>query len=208
MPKKKKSEEEVIETEQVSGEIEGIAYSEEEQKIRAEAREKALAERDNTIYGTNKLSMFTGAILRNRARNSGIAERVYTSRAELAGYIDAYFYGVFQDQEQGAELMADVEAMADFLGVTRDTLIRWGRGEDNRDFIAPIQLAFNEIAMMKKQRAMNDKVNGLVYLSDMQNNHNYIANQKSADIHLNVKMNRDLPPIEQLNRQMALLDSK
>lgn len=206
MPKKKKSEAE--EVEQVSGSIEGLTYSEEEQKIRAEAREKALAERDNTIYGTNKLSMITGSILRNRARNSGIEERTYTSRAELAGYIDAYFYGVFQDQEQGAELMADVEAMADFLGVTRDTLIRWGRGEDNRDFIAPIQLAFNEIAMMKKQRAMNDKVNGLVYLSDMQNNHNYIANQKSADIHLNVKMNRDLPPIEQLNRQMALLDSK
>ena len=204
MPRKKKSET----VEQVEGRVESLTYGEEEQRIRVAAREKALAEHDPTIYGTNRLSSVTGAVLKNRKRNSGIREREYTCGAELAGYIDAYFQTLFNEQEAGLDVMADTEAMADYLGITRDTLIRWMRGEDNREFVSPLQIAMNEIAYMKKQRAMDNKVNGLVYLSDMQNNHGYIANTKSGDISVNVRLKHELPPIEQLNAQMALLDAK
>ena len=209
MPRKKKTEEvEELEVESVEGKVEGLTYNDEEQRIRAAAREKALAEHDQKVYGTNRLSSVTGAVLKNRARNSGIREREYSSGAELAGVIDAYFQTLFREQESGLEVTADTEAMADFLGITRDTLIRWQRGEDNREYVEPLRIAMNEIAYMKKQRAMDNKVNGLVYLSDMQNNHGYVSNQKSSDVSINVKLKHELPSIEQLNRQMALLDSK
>lgn len=207
MPRKKKQTEEVV-TEKVEGRVEGMTFTEEEQRIRREARERALAEHDEKVYGTTKMSAVIGSILKNRARNGGIRERVFSCGAELAGYIDAYFHVVFTALESGSNEIPDTEALADFLGITRATLIRWGRGEENREFAAPIQLAMNEIAMSKKQLALDNKVNGLVYLSDMQNNHEYVSNQKSADVHLNIKMQKELPPIEQLNAQMALLDAK
>ncbi len=191
--------------EKVEGNIESLTYSDEEQKIRAAARDQAIAARGGKVYGTNKLSILTGAILQNRATNSGVRERKYSSGAELAGVIDAYFHGVFQEQEKGSEVIPDIEPMADFLGVTRDTIMRWVRGEDNMEFVAPLRIAMNEIASLKKQRAMTDKVNGLVYLSDMQNNHGYISNQKSADVNINVRMRHELPSVEQLTEQMRLL---
>lgn len=193
------------EIEIVEGQVEGLTYSEEEQKIRAEAREKSLAERESKVIGTNKLAQLTGAIVRNRARNAGTHQRKYTSGAELAGVIDAYFWGIFEDQEAGSDILPDVETMADYLGVTRDTIMRWVRGDDNREFVEPVQIALNEIAGMKKQRAMTDRVNGLVYLSDMQNNHGYLSNQKSADVNINVRMRHELPSVEQLSEQMRLL---
>ena len=204
MPKKKAEQTE--EVEKVEGRVEGITFSDEEQKIRAQTREKWLAEREDRVYGTNKLSQVTGAILKNRSRNPGIREREFNCGAELAGAIDAYWQGLFIDQERGADVMPDVEALADFLGITRDTLLRWGRGEDNLEFVPPIQLAMSEIATAKKQRAFSDKVNGLVYLNDMQNNHGYLANQKSGEVQLNVRLKHELPSIEQLNRQMGLLE--
>lgn len=193
------------EIEVVEGQVEGLTYSEEEQKIRAEAREKSLAERESKVIGTNKMSQLTGAIVRNRARNAGTHQRKYLSGAELAGVIDAYFWGIFEDQEAGSDILPDVETMADYLGVTRDTVLRWARGEDNREFVEPVQIALNEIAGMKKQRAMTDRVNGLVYLNDMQNNHGYLSNQKSADVNINVRMRNELPSVEQLTEQMRLL---
>lgn len=202
MARKKKTEEV---TEKVEGNVEPLAYSEEEQRIRAAARDNAIAARGGKVYGTNKLSILTGAILQNRANNSGIRERKYSSGAELAGVIDAYFHGVFNEQEKGSEVLPDIEPMADFLGITRETMMRWVRGEDNLDFVAPLQIAMNEIASLKKQRAMTDKVNGLVYLSDMQNNHGYLSNQKSADVNINVRMRNELPSVEQLTEQMRLL---
>lgn len=208
MPRKKKVEEPEVENEKVEGRVESLEYGEAEQRVRAEAREKSRAMREQKVYGTTRLSMLTGTILKNRATNSGIREREYSCGAELAGVIDDYFASIFEEQEAGSDILPDVEAMADFLGITRDTIIRWMRGEDNREFVAPLNIAVNEIAMYKKQRAMVDKVNGLVYLSDMQNNHKYLSNQKSADVQLNVTMKHELPSLEQLNQQMKLLDSK
>ena len=209
MPKKKKTETEPeIKSEAVEGKIEGLTYDSVEQQIRMEAREKAIAQNDNRLYGTTRLSQLTGSVLKNRAMNSGVREREYSCGAELAGWVDGYFHYVFTQQEAGSELIADVEALADYLGITRDTLIRWARGDDNREFVPPLQLAMNEIALMKKQIAITGKVNSLIYLSDMQNNHGYLSNQKSSEVSLNVRLKHELPSIEQLNRQMALLDQK
>lgn len=192
--------------EKVEGRVEGLTYSDEEQKIRAETREKWLSERQENVYGTNRSSQITGMILLNRARNAGMREREFSCGAELAGAIDAYWQGLFIDQEKGSEVMPDVEAMADYLGITRATMLRWARGEDNLEFVPPLQLALSEIATAKKQRAFTDKINGLVYLNDMQNNHGYLANTKQNEVSLNVRLKHELPSIEQLNRQMGLLE--
>lgn len=205
MPKKK-VEEEIVES--VEGRVEGMTFDEEEQRIRVAAREKALAEHGDKVIGSTKMSAVTGNILRNRARNSAVRQRTYTSGAELAGVIDAYFHGIFQEQEAGSNILPDTEGMADYLGITRATMIRWARGEDNREFVEPLQIAMNEIAAVKKQMAMDNKINGLAYVQDMQNNHEYVSNTKSGDVSINVKLKHELPPIEQLNAQMALLDSK
>lgn len=205
MPRKKKNEI-VNDTEVVEGRVEGLTYSEEEQRIRQAAREKALAEWDKATYGSNVFSVATGQIVRNRSRNNGVRERVYTSGAELAGMIDAYWCILFRDQEQGLNIVPDVEHMAEFLGVTRDTVNRWERGEDNLEFVDPIRIAKNEIASVKKQRALTDsKVNSLLTITDLNNNHGYQQNQKGTEVNVNVRLKHDLPSIEQLNEQIKLL---
>lgn len=201
MPKKRKTDE----VEKVEGRVEGLTYSEEEQRIRATARDTALAAYDSTAYGTNKMSVATGQVMRNRAQNRGTRERTYSCGAELAGMIDAYWCVCFRDQEHGVDVLPDTEHMADFLGVTRDTLLRWSRGEDNLEFVEPVKIALSEIALVKKQKAFTDRVNGLVVLADLNNNHGYASNQKSTDLNVNVRLKHDLPPIEQLNEQIKLL---
>lgn len=204
MPKKK-TEEVIEEHEKVNGSVEGVSYTQEDQRIRFETRDRFLSQRDGKTYGTNKLSQVTGQIVRNRARMKGVAEETFANGAELTGAIDAYWCILFQDQENGVEVMPDVEHLADFLGVTRDTLLRWARGDGNIEFVQPIQLAFSEIATAKKQRAFSDKVNGLVYLNDMQNNHGYISNTKASDVKINVRLKHELPSKEQLIEQVKLL---
>ena len=81
----KKVEEEIVES--VEGRVEGMTFDEEEQRIRVAAREKALAEHGDKVIGSTKMSAVTGNILRNRARNSAVRQRTYTSGAELAGQI-------------------------------------------------------------------------------------------------------------------------
>ena len=112
MPRKKKVEESEVENEKVEGRVEALEYGLEEQKIRAEAREKSRAMREQKVYGTTRLSMLTGTILKNRATNSGIREREYSCGAELAGVIDDYFASIFEAQEAGSDILPDVEAMA------------------------------------------------------------------------------------------------
>ena len=190
--------------EKVEGRVEGLTYSEEEQRIRKEARERAMA-RDSKLYGTNKMSAVTGQIVRNRAMGSGTREAEYSCGAELAGFIDAYWIQVYQDQEHGSNIIPDTEHLADYLGITRNTLMRWARGEANLEFAPPLQIALSEIATFKKQFAYTDKVNGLVYLSDIQNNHGYLSNKTDTrDVNVNVRLH-DMPSIDQLNEQVKLL---
>jgi hypothetical protein len=209
MPRKKKivTDTEQV-TEQVEGTVEGNGDIDEEQKIRFKARDYALSLYDEKTYGTTKLSRMTSLILKCRAMNPGTREREYRNGAELVGFIDAYFQVVQREQEAGAQVIADVESLAAFLGLTRNTLNRWARGEANMEFVVPVQLAMNEIASGKKQMAWTERVNALVFQADMMNNHDYVQKQDKTEVNLSIRMKQDLPPLEQLNRPMALLDSK
>lgn len=200
MPRKKREE-----TEVVSGTVEGLSYSQAEIQIQEKARADWTVKIDWEGYGQNQLSEMVGMVYLNRTRNRGSKETKFSCGAELAGAIDAYWIMMFDLAEHNHTNMPDVESLADFLGVTRDTLMRWRRGEDNLEFIDPLNIAFNEIAHVKKQFAMQGRVNGLVYLSDMQNNHGYLSNQKSAEVQLNVRVRDALPNREQLIEQVKYL---
>lgn len=200
MPKKKS---ETVES--VSGTVEGLTYSQEEQRIREKARNEWTVKIDWEGFGKTQLSEMIGLVYLNRTRHLGVREKKFSCGPELAGAIDAYWILIFDLAEHGHSNMPDVESLADFLGVTRDTLMRWRRGEDNLEFVDPTNIAFNEIATIKKQYAATGKVNALVYLSDLQNNHGYIANQKNAEVSLNVRLKHDLPNREQLIEQVKLL---
>ena len=113
--------------------------------------------------------------------------RTFTSGPELQGAIDAFFEMVFTAQAKGVEILPDVELLASFLGVTRNALMSWMRGEANPEFVPVLDLAFNDIALGKKQYALQTKVAPLVYLSDMQNNHGYIAQQNKNDVQITFK---------------------
>lgn len=189
----------------VSGTVESLSYSQEEMRIQEKARADWTVDIDWQGFGQNQLSEMVGMVYLNRTRNRGAREKKFSSGPELAGAIDAYWCLIFDLAEHGHSNMPDVESLADFLGVTRDTLMRWRRGEENLEFVDPINIAFNEIAAIKKQYAITGKVNGLVYLSDMQNNHGYVSNQKSAEVSLNVRLKHELPSKEQLIEQVKLL---
>lgn len=191
--------------EKVSGSVEGLTYSQAEIAAQEKARNDWMVKIDWEGFGKNQYSEMIGMVYLNRTRNRGAREKTFNSGAELAGAIDAYWCLLFDLAEHGHTNMPDVESLADFLGVTRDTLMRWRRGEDNTEFIDPLNLAFNEIAQIKKQFAMQGRVNGLVYLSDMQNNHGYLANQKGSEIQLNVRVKNELPSKEELIEKAKLL---
>lgn len=189
----------------VSGNVEGLSYSKAELEVQEKARQEWMVSIDWSGFGKNQLSEAVGLIYLNRTRNRGAREKRFSCGAELAGAIDAYWCLLFDLAEHNHTNMPDVESLADFLGVTRNTLLRWRDGEDNLEFVEPLNIAFNEIAQVKKQYAMSGKVNGLVYLNDMQNNHGYLSNQKSGEVNLNVRLKHELPSKDQLIEQVKLL---
>ena len=94
---------------------------------------------------------------------------------------------IFQAETAGIQIVPDVELLASFLGVTRRVLMTWIRGDANPEFVQVLDLALNDIATGKKQYALQNKVAPLIYLSDMQNNHGYLAQQTKQDVQISVR---------------------
>lgn len=184
MPKKKQTEN----VEVVEGVVETVQLTlKEELEIRNNSRALntipiAWDQMPTDVRGaTGTLTM----AFRRFRQTSGM--RTFTSGPELQGAIDAFFEMVFTAQAKGVEILPDVELLASFLGVTRNALMSWMRGEANPEFVPVLDLAFNDIALGKKQYALQTKVAPLVYLSDMQNNHGYIAQQNKNDVQITFK---------------------
>lgn len=184
MPKKKQTEN----VEVVEGVVEPVQLSlKEELAIRTEAKEKntipiAWDRMPTDVRGATGTLMMA---FRRFRQTAGM--RAFTSGPELQGAIDAFFEMVYTAQSAGVDILPDVELLASFLGVTRNALMSWLKGEANPEFVPVLDLAFNDIATGKKQYALQTKVAPLVYLSDMQNNHGYIAQQNKNDVQITFK---------------------
>lgn len=66
--------------------------------------------------------------------------------------------------------IADIESLADYLGITRDELLAL---MNDRRCGKTLKLARNRIAKIKKQLAFNGKIPASVLSFDLKNNHGY-----------------------------------
>lgn len=200
MPRKKKTETEITPTdvEVVEGRVEGLSYNQAELAIQEESRKKWTVDVNWDGFGKTQLGEAVGMVYLNRTRNRGAKEKTFSCGADLAGAIDAYWILLLDLAEHGHTVIPDVESLADFLGVTRSTLNRWRRGEDNLEFVDPVNMAYNEIAQVQKNLASQGKLNPIMTMANLNNDHGYIQNQKSNEVQLNVRLRNDLPNREQL----------
>lgn len=191
---------EIEEVEKVEGQVEGLTFSESETRMREESRKKWIVDADMRGFGKTQLSEAVGMVFMNRQRNRKVRENTFTCGADLAGAIDAYWCFIMDLAEMGHSTIPDVEQLADFLGVTRSTLKRWQRGEDNVEFVDVVNIAFNEIAQVQKQMGMQGKLSPIMIMQGLNNDHGYIQNQKSSDVQINVRLKDSLPDRNQLTQ--------
>lgn len=88
--------------------------------------------------------------------------------------LDSYF-GVHL-KESGE--VADIESLADYLGITRDELM--GMMNDKK-VGKDLRLARNRIAKIKKQLAFGGKIPAAVLSFDLKNNHGYRDKPEDSD---------------------------
>lgn len=84
-------------------------------------------------------------------------------KAKLKSYFEVYL-------KENADVVADVESLADFLGTTREGLFAL---EQDKLLGFELRKARNRIASIKKQLAFKGKLPPAVFSFDLKNNHGY-----------------------------------
>lgn len=128
----------------------------------------------------------------------------YTKVEDLQEAIKKYWSYIIQ-RNSGGELriVPDVEGMALFLGVTRNTLRKW-ETENTHGFGETIQIAKNAVAAYKKQMGLHGKIPPVFAAIDFNNNHDYVQQQR-----VEVKVNNPLgeaASVEELMDKYATID--
>lgn len=106
---------------------------------------------------------------------------VFSCVEELQGAIEAFWDYLINANKNGNALIPDVEGLASFLGVSRDTLNEWER-INFRGFAATIKSTKNSIASCKKQLALHGKIPTIVFATDFNNNHGYIQGAQRLEV--------------------------
>ncbi len=96
----------------------------------------------------------------------GKRKRVSDAKEEFQKRVDRYF-SVFLS-ESGE--IADIESLADYLGITRDEMIAM---MNDKRYGKTLRIARNRIAKIKKQLAFGGKIPAAVLSFDLKNNHGY-----------------------------------
>lgn len=99
---------------------------------------------------------------------------VFKCKAECIQRLNDYFADYLAETGE----IADIESLADYLGITRETLIELKSDKEVGD---EIRLAYNRIAKIKKQLAFAGKLPATVLSFDMRNNHGYKDKQEQSD---------------------------
>lgn len=102
---------------------------------------------------------------------------VFSCIEELQGAIEAFWDYLIHANRNGNALIPDVEGLASFLGVSRDTLNEWERN-NFQGFASTIKRAKNSIASCKKQLALKGRIPTIVFATDFNNNHGYTQKQE------------------------------
>lgn len=109
-----------------------------------------------------------------RHTNNETKKSAFASRKELESKVAEYF-GKFLN-ESGE--VADIESLADYLGITRDEMIAM---MNDKRFGKTLKLARNKIAKIKKQLAFGGKIPAAVLSFDLKNNHGYRDKPEESD---------------------------
>lgn len=99
----------------------------------------------------------------------------------------------------GFELIPDIEGFCSFAGIDRSTLYDWetSRSPEYSDVIKELRTA---IASYKKQLAMKGKIPPVVFAIDMNNNHDYVQQQK-IEVKATSRLEA-LPSIDAIQRKL------
>lgn len=100
---------------------------------------------------------------------------VFSSPETLQNKLDEYFGSYLAEKGE----IADIESLADFLGITREELISLMNDEK---LGAPLRIARNRIAKIKKQLAFSGKLQATVLAFDFKNNHGYKDKPEESEI--------------------------
>lgn len=91
---------------------------------------------------------------------------IFKSQQQCQAVIDSYFTSYLKESGE----IADVESLADYLGITRDEL---NSLTNHRRYGNILKRAKNRIAKIKKQLAFCGKIPAAVLSFDLKNNHGY-----------------------------------
>lgn len=99
-------------------------------------------------------------------KRSTAGRAVFASKEDCERKIDGYFSVYLKESGE----IADIESLADYLGITRDEMIAM---MNDKRFGKALRLARNRIAKIKKQLAFGGKIPAAVLSFDLKNNHGY-----------------------------------
>lgn len=111
---------------------------------------------------------------KKRSRNPIAQKKLFKSRRECEELVESYFSEYLSESGE----VADIEGLADYLGITRDEMI--GLMNDKM-FGKVLRLARNRIAKIKKQLAFGGKIPAAVLSFDLKNNHGYRDKPEDTD---------------------------
>lgn len=103
--------------------------------------------------------------------------RKYETVEQLQEGIERYIDYIAAQNAAGVSLIPDVEGLALFLGVCRDTLYDWIKTRPG-EFSDTLKRTLTGIAAVKKQLGYKSKIPPLVLAMDFNNNHGYVQQQK------------------------------
>ncbi len=105
-------------------------------------------------------------------------QAVFASLEDCQRKIDSYFSRYLAESGE----VADIESLADYLGITRDEMIAM---MSDKRFGQTLRLARNRIAKIKKQLAFGGKIPAAVLSFDLKNNHGYRDKPEDSEAHGN-----------------------
>lgn len=100
-------------------------------------------------------------------------ETVDALQREIVNYWDY----LSNANREDVRLIPDIEGLASYLNISRDTLNEWER-TNYRGFSDTIKSTKNAIAAFKKQLALHGKIPPIVFATDFNNNHGYTQKQE------------------------------
>lgn len=107
-----------------------------------------------------------------RARKIG-QPRKYETVDEFYDVVEQYIQYIIDANVDGVRLIPDVEGLASFMGISRDTLNRWENVDRLGEYSDAIKMVKNQFAYAKKQLALRGKIPPIVFATDFNNNHGY-----------------------------------